>query len=106
MWPPPRSASNLLSCPSLFAEDARRGISLLGKTSSCCFRTVWGLVNGGGKPDTPGNSAVLEEVKRWEETPAPSQVINRFYCRLHAGAGRWGRQQRGQTTEMRSPQTA
>ena len=31
-----------------------------------------------GKPDTPGNSAVLGEAKRWEKTQALPQVINHF----------------------------
>lgn len=36
------------------------------------------MVNGGGKPDTPGNGAILGDMKRWEKTQALLQVINHF----------------------------
>lgn len=75
------------------------GVYLLSQTSSCCFcqtLAVWGLVNGGGKPDTPGNGATLGDMKRWEKTQALPRVMNHFIvdCEPRRGA-----------TEMRSPQT-
>ena len=50
---------------------------------------MWGLVNGGRKLDTPGNSAVLGEMQRWEKTQALPQVVKHFIvgCMLGQGAG-------------------
>lgn len=68
------------------------GVHLLSQTSSCCFcqtLAVWGLVNGGGKSDTPGNGATLGDMKRWEKTQALPWVMNHFIvdCELRRGAG-------------------
>lgn len=83
------------------------GVHLLSQTSSCCFcqtLAVWGLVNGGGKSDTPGNGATLGDMKRWEDTSTPVGY-EPFYCRLRAETGSRSRRRRGRATEMRSPQT-
>lgn len=47
------------------------------------------MVNGGRKPDTPGNSAILGDMKRWEKTQALPRVMNHFIvdCELRQGAG-------------------
>lgn len=46
-------------------------------------------MNGRRKLDTPGNSAVLREMQRWEEIQALRQVVKHFIvgCVLGQGAG-------------------